>query len=185
MLDQCFRDLAAACAGLDWCLIGAQAAIVYGSRRSTQDIDISVLVDEMLWPDFLDTLQGSGFEPRRENVLAFAQSTRVLLMRHIESKVPIDIVLAGPGLEALFIGRARNTEILGTALRVLAPEDLIASKLLAGRAHDIEDIRAVIAHQSTLNRIHLNELLTIFESALDRSDLHSTLAHIFASQKLS
>lgn len=184
MLNQCFRDLAAACIGVDWCLIGAQAAIVYGSRRSTQDIDISVMVDEALWPNFFDTLQRFGFVARRENALAFAQSSRVLLMRHIESNIPIDLVLAGPGLEALFLERARNTEILGTAMRVLAPEDLIASKLLAGREHDIDDIRAVIAHQPDLNIDQLNELLTMFESALDRSDLHSTLKHIFASLKL-
>ena len=185
MLKQCFHDLAAACAGIEWCLIGAQAAIVYGSRRSTQDIDISVMIEEALWPDFLDTLQRFGFIPRRENALVFAQNTRVLLMRHVETKVPIDLVLAGPGLEALFLERARNIEILGTAMRVLAPEDLIASKLLAGREHDIDDIRAVIAHQPDLNIDQLNELLTMFESALDRSDLHSTLKHIFASLKLS
>ena len=83
-----------------------------------------------------------------------------------------------------FLARARNIEILGNALRVLTPEDLIASKLLAGRAHDIEDIHAVIAHQPDLNIDQLHELLTMFESALDRSDLHATLKHIFASLEL-
>ena len=184
MLEQCFRDLAAACAGVEWCLIGAQAAIVYGSRRSTQDIDVSAMVDETLWPDFLETLLRHGFAARRQNALAFAQTTRVLLLRHVESNVPIDLVLAGPGVEAVFLDRARKIEILGTTLTVLAPEDLIASKLLAGRAHDIEDVRAVIAHQPDLNIDQLHELLTIFESALDRSDLHATLNDIYASLKL-
>ena len=141
------------------------------------------MVDETAWLDFFDTLQHRGFVPRRENALAFARSTRVLLLRHTESNVPIDMVLAGPGLEALFLDRARNIEIFGLAIRVLAPEDLIASKLLAGREHDIQDIRAVIAHQPDLNIGQLHELLTMFESALDRSDLHATLNHILASLK--
>jgi hypothetical protein len=55
---------------------------------------------------------------------------------------------------------------------VITPEDLIATKILAGRPKDIEDIRGVI-HQrrASLDIERIRTLLHFLESALSQSDL--------------
>jgi hypothetical protein len=46
---------------------------------------------------------------------------------------PLDVVLAGPGLEELFLARAESREIGGVLVPVATGEDLVAMKVLAGR----------------------------------------------------
>lgn len=88
-------------------------------------------------------------------------------------QIPVDIVLAGPVLEELFLDRGQRINALELALPVIAPEDLIASKLLAGRPRDIEDVTSIIRRCESLNRMQVQETLPLLEQALDRSDLLS------------
>lgn len=45
--------------------------------------------------------------------------------------MPVDVVLAGPGLEELFLRRRRRHRRGGVSIPVASPEDLIVMKLLA------------------------------------------------------
>src|SRR5947207_1344969 len=59
----------------------------------------------------------------------------------------------------------------------IAPEDLIALKVLAGRSKDLEDARALLQLPAlTLDRAMLDETLGALEDALERSDLRPLLA---------
>jgi len=60
--------------------------------------------------------------------------TRVLPFRHVKSGLPLDVVLAGPGLEEDFQARAVPIDIEGVLVPVITAEDLIITKVLAGRA---------------------------------------------------
>lgn len=180
-LSDCLVDLGHAFGNARWCLIGGQAAILYGSTRMTQDVDVSLLLAPALWPAMLDQLQRAGFVSRIDAPLNFAERTRVLLMRHERSQIPIDIVLAGPGLEEVFLERARTISGVGVALRVIAPEDLIASKLLAGRDRDLADIAAVIRRCRELDISRVEETLALLEDALNRSDLLSMFQRMRAA----
>ena len=126
-----FANLARGLEGNRWCVIGAQAAILYGSTRMTLDVDISASIAEAERGLLLRRLRASGFSPRIEDALEFAQRTRVVLLIHPITGVPVDLVLAGPGIEEELLDRAHVLDIGGTRVPVLSPEDLIASKLLA------------------------------------------------------
>ncbi len=178
MLANCIRDLSRALRDHDWCLIGAQAAILYGSTRTTLDVDISVRAEPAEAGDLLLRLAAAGFTPRIDDLANFAARTRVLLLAHESSGLSVDLVLAGPGLEEIFLARAHATRVFGTNVPVLAPEDLVASKLLAGRPHDIEDVAAVMKNTPDLVDSQIEETLRLFEQALDRSDLMSTFEQL-------
>jgi len=59
---------------------------------------------------------------------------------------------------------------------VISPEDLIVTKVLAGRPKDIEDVRGVLQERlDSLDLERVRSLLRLLEQALTQSDLLSTL----------
>jgi len=120
-----------------------------------------------------------GFSLRAGDAAGFVEQSRVVPIVHTASAVPVDIILAGPGLEELFLGRRQEHQREGTRIPVASPEDLVVMKLLAGRPRDIEDVRAVLrAMRSRLDFTHVREILALLEEALGQSDLLPRLAEL-------
>jgi hypothetical protein len=171
---EALRDLAGAFAtcGVRWYLFGAQAAIVYGATRVTEDIDVTVDLEGTSAKALVSALAGAGFDLRVEDAEGFVEKTRVLPLVHAATALPVDVVIAGPGIEELFFARLRRHEREGQAIPVASAEDLIVMKVLAGRPHDEEDVRAVVrALGPTLDVAAIEETLRLLEQALDQRDL--------------
>jgi hypothetical protein len=168
------RDLAD---GLDsigsrWFLFGAQAAIVYGVSRLTADVDITVDLGVRPTAELVTALSGRGFRLRVADIGGFVESTRVLPLLHERTEIPVDVVLAGPGLEDLFFERATVRQVGDTSVPVAAPEDVIAMKILAGRPRDLEDVETMIrSGRGSLDLGVARRTLELLERALDRADL--------------
>lgn len=167
-------DLAAALTalGVRWYVFGAQAALVWGRPRLTADVDATVKLEGRDSSDLVHALAQHGFAMRIEGDPAFIRVTRVLPVHHHRSGLPLDLVLAGPGLEDRFIERAITVDVAGEPIPFISPEDLIVTKILAGRAKDTDDIRGVFAERgSTLDLDYIRTMLTMIEQALGQSDL--------------
>jgi hypothetical protein len=55
---------------------------------------------------------------------------------------------------------------------VISPEDLVVTKILAGRPKDLEDVRGILRQAgATFESKMVRTLLASLEAALDRSDL--------------
>jgi Nucleotidyltransferase of unknown function (DUF6036) len=157
---------------LRWYLFGAQAVAAYGVVRATADIDVTVELDRTGLRDFVREMRGEGFGLRVADSLAFVEQTRVLPFTFLDPVVPVDVILAAPGLEDAFLGAARKLLVDGTRVPVIAPEDLIATKVLAGRPKDLEDIRGLLAQDAVpIDRLRVQRVLAALEAALDQSDL--------------
>lgn len=160
--------------GNRWYVFGAQAVTVWGRPRLTADIDITA----QLAPDdpvgFARSMESAGFDLRVNEVWDFVARTRVLPFLHRSSQTPLDVVLAGPGLEEQFLDRAVPVEMDGLTIPVISPEDLIITKILAGRPKDIDDVRGVVRERrSSLDIDRIESILELLEQALSRSDLLS------------
>lgn len=117
-------------------------------------------------------MEQAGFHLRVTDPENFVARTRVLPFIHVHSKLPLDVVLAGPGIEESFIQRAVPVDIEGTVVPVVSPEDLIVMKILAGRTKDLEDVRGVLAERlNTLDLAHIRTMLEMLEQALGQADL--------------
>jgi hypothetical protein len=156
--------------GVRWYLFGAQAAILHGAARLSADVDVTARLGEVSLGSLLAAVEARGFEPRVESPERFAEETRVLPLVHRASQLPVDVVLAGPGLEERFLARAELREIEGIAVPLASREDLVVMKLLAGRPKDLEDV-AALATGSGLDLGYLRATLGELERAIDRSDL--------------
>jgi hypothetical protein len=173
-------DLAAALddAGIPWFLFGAQAAILHGAARLTADVDVTVrLPDEIPNEVFAQRLERGGFR-RRIVDPAFIERTRVIPFVHVSTELPLDVVLAGPGIEDTFFERVQVREIDGVRVRLASPEDIVIMKVLAGRPKDLEDVVAVLAgYGNALDVRYVEMMLTSLEEALSQSDLLPAFRH--------
>jgi hypothetical protein len=158
--------------GTRWYILGAQAAVIHGRPRMTADLDVAVELGAHDVKSLLAALDDSGFAPAFEFDDAFVSATRVVPVVHRDSGMPVDITLAGPGLEELFLDAAEPVRIADIEVPVIRAEHLVVTKILAGRPRDIEDVEGVVAVRAgTLDREAIEQLLGLLESALDQSDL--------------
>jgi hypothetical protein len=181
-LAEALAALARALARLEarWYLFGAQAALLYGAARLTADVDVTVQLGNLRTAELVDALEKAGFRLRVRNIDAFVAKTRVLPFLHLRSDMPIDVVLAGPGLEELFFRRLRRRDIEGVRVPVASPEDIVVMKVLAGRGKDEDDVVAIVTAQRRLNLARIRRALDALEGALGQSDLAPRFAALLA-----
>jgi len=84
-----------------WYLFGAQAATVWGEPRMSADVDITVDLGDRSYRELVEAMRAGGFDLRVSAIDTFVRDTRILPFLHRESGIPLDMVLAGSGLEAL------------------------------------------------------------------------------------
>jgi predicted nucleotidyltransferase len=148
--------------GIRWVLIGALAANRYRiTTRLTGDVDL-LLANTGPGPEHLERdLTAQGWSVRRA-----APGGEILRLRHPELGAA-DLIVAATDYEGVAIGRAREEAIGGGyVVRVLAPEDVIVLKMIAGRAQDVADIEAILAAKPALDERHI-ERWAEFWSVLD------------------
>ncbi len=185
-LAEVLADLGRAFAaiGVRWYLFGAQAAILYGAARLSADVDVTVALGDRRVAELLATLDASGFEARVPEPVSFAEESRVLPVVHRSTRMPADVVLAGPGLEERFLARAETRAIEDVVVPVASASDLVVMKLLAGRPQDLEDAIAVLRVQGDgLDAAAARATLGELERALDRRDLVAALESALAQAR--
>jgi len=160
--------------GVRWFLFGAQAAILHGAARLTADVDVTVDLGARSSAELVSALAEAGFDLRVGDVAGFVETTQVLPFVHRASRIPVDVVLAGPGIEEQFFAGAEQRMVGEARVPVAAAEDLVAMKVLAGRPRDLDDVTAIIrARHGRLDLDRIHATLGLLESALDRRDLRS------------
>ena len=161
-----------------WCVFGAQAVVAYGVPRLSADVDVTLALVPDAPEQFARDMQASGFSLRVSDP-DFVRRTRVMPFVHEPTGMPLDVVLAGSGLEDEFLQRAVPTDIGGTRVPVIELSDLIIAKVLAGRPKDVDDARALWQlHEREMDAQRIRHVLQLLEEALSQSDLVSTFETI-------
>jgi hypothetical protein len=175
-IEPAARELLAALARVlaawgPWYVFGAQAVVAYGVPRLSADVDVTIRLTPDTPSAFADAMRAGGFTLRVTDP-QFVERTRVMPFVHTATGMPVDVVLAGSGLEDMFLSRVRSLDIGGTIVPMLDIEDLVIAKVLAGRPKDIDDAQALWrVHGSRLNAGRIRSVLTELEGALSQNDL--------------
>ncbi|WP_437910798.1 hypothetical protein WME95_24220 [Sorangium sp. So ce327] len=99
--------------GVPMRIIGGVAVSILSKPRTTRDVDVVAwLPNHSEWPVFLADGERHGIVPRIPDALGFALNSRVLLLRHDRSGVPIDLSM-GPC-------RSRRTRFVAQSPRIWA-----------------------------------------------------------------
>lgn len=166
------RALKDACGGVDarWMLIGGIAVIARGAPRTTEDVDATVLAHGLDIDRFLVACQAQQIIPRYGDVREMALRAQILLLRHTESTIELDVSLAWLGFEEEAIGRARPVDFGdGLSVPVAQADDLIVYKSVAWRDMDRKDIeRLLLRHRATVDlsriRAQVQEFAQLMET---------------------
>jgi hypothetical protein len=79
----------------------------------------------------IETMRRHGFDTVFGDTDLLSRA-RVIPFIHRGSGIPLDVVLAGPGLEQEFPRRAVSLDIEGKGIPVISPEDLMERRLWPG-----------------------------------------------------
>jgi hypothetical protein len=133
---------------VEYVLVGAMAAIVYGSQRVTQDVDVCAPLDLPNLQRIHTALAAINprFRFRPDRLRLYDDVTRLVGFKNLNLVTDwgvIDILgeLPGVGSYAEVAGKTVVAHIHGVECRMLDLDALLASKRAAGREKDLSDIR--------------------------------------------
>jgi hypothetical protein len=164
-------------------VIGGVAASVLGRPRLTQDVDALAILPEGEWANAVSTAARHGILPRIENPLDFARRSRVLLMRHVESGIDIDVTFGGLLFEQAAIDNSKIHDIGGLRVRLPRVEDLLIMKAVARRPKDLQDIEGLLAAHPEADVATVRQWVSEFATAMSTSDMLDDFDKLVARSK--
>jgi hypothetical protein len=164
-------------------VIGGVAASVLGRPRLTQDVDALAILPEAQWANALSTAAGHGIVPRIESPLDFARRSRVLLLKHVESGIGIDVTFGALLFERAAIDHSKIHDIGGLRVRLPRVEDLLIMKAVARRPKDLQDIEGLLAAHPEADIATVRQWVSEFATAMSTSDMLEDFDKLVARSK--
>jgi len=152
-------------------LIGGVAVGLVAQPRATLDVDAVVWMDLAEAASFIESAEKFGFEARVADAIGFVRTNRVLLLRHRESKIGIDVSFGILPFEREMLDRALPIDIGDTVVKVATPEDLIILKAVAHRKRDLIDIDNLLDVYPDVDRSRLQYWIRQFAEALEAPEI--------------
>ena len=157
-------------------IIGGVAASLLGRPRLTADVDAVILLTVEDLPLLVEAAAQEGLVSRITNAEDFARRHRVLLLRHQESGINVDISLGMLLFEIEAVERSVIHQVGSLAIRLPTPEDLIIFKAVAHRPTDLMDIQALLESHPDLDRERVRRWVREFAQALEMPELWDDIA---------
>jgi hypothetical protein len=116
----------------------------------------------------IECLAAEGIVGRIPDLVEFAATRQVLLLRHEASGTPMEVTLAWLPFEREAIERAEEIDLGGVRLPVAAADDLIVYKTVAWRDRDRADVERLLRlHGATLDLARIRGLVAEFAEAIE------------------
>lgn len=129
--------------------MGGIAISVWAEPRATYDIDGIIDIDIAAQERFLQELSREGFAYDKNNPIKLIQNLPFITLGYPleEHEIYVDLFLAKSKYAKEALIRKRAVRLAEVTIPVIAPEDAILYKLLAGRNRDIDDVRQILIAQ--------------------------------------
>ncbi|MCX6044625.1 MAG: nucleotidyl transferase AbiEii/AbiGii toxin family protein [Chloroflexi bacterium] len=164
-------------------IIGGIAVSLLAEPRFTADADAVILLATDDLPRLLDLARQEGLVPRIDQAEQFARRNRVLLLRHTESEIDVDISLGLLPFEIEMVERSKLHQAGSLKLRLPTPEDLLIMKAIAHRPKDLIDIESIINSYPNLDRKRVQFWVEQFAEALETPELWDDVARLLRKTK--
>jgi hypothetical protein len=149
----------------------------------TQDIDVLAIMPESAWESAIETAQNFGITPRIEQAIEFARRSRVLLLKHMESEIDVDVILGGLRFERDAVERGQTHQVSGISVRLPRVEDLMIMKIIAHRAKDLQDVEGLLDAHPGANIEEVRQHVREFASATAMADVLDDFARILKRRR--
>lgn len=155
-LERIFSALEAS--GTRYLVVGGVAVVLHGHPRFTADLDLVISLDPANLSRGLRALEGLGYRPRAPVALdefldpevrrTWIEEKGMTVLGLWSPDVPateVDVFASEPFAFEAAYARALHADLGTTTVPVASLADLIELKRRAGRAQDLEDVRALEA----------------------------------------
>lgn len=159
-------------------IIGGVAASLLGKPRFTADVDALILVKDEEIPSLLKEAKQLGFKARLKNPVEFARKNRVLLLKHVETGIDVDLSLGLLPFEREAIRRSKQIKIGNITFNLPTAEDLIIFKAVAHRPRDIEDIAEIIKIHTKVDKAYIKKVVKEFAHVLEMPEIWSDVENV-------
>ena len=156
---------------IPYMVIGGQAVLLYGEPRLTKDIDITLDMGIEGYPEVSKVVENLFFKILVDNPEEFIKKTMVLPTIEEKSGIKIDFIFSFTPYEKQAIGNAIDVKISDKMVKFATLEDVIIHKIIAGRARDIEDIKAILLKNPDYNTKYIYKWLNDFDTSLKENFL--------------
>jgi hypothetical protein len=164
-------------------IIGGVASSFLGRPRLTRDVDALAILPDNKWESATAAAQNFGIVPRIEQPIDFARRSRVLLLKHTQSDIEIDVILGGLPFEQDAVERASTHRIGEISIRLPRVEDLIIMKVIAHRDKDLQDVEGLLNAHPDVNIDEIRQYVRDFADATSMSDLVVDFERILERRK--
>lgn len=129
--------------------MGGIAVSVWAEPRATYDVDGVIDTDLIDLEKFLYELSKEGFSCDKNNPIKLIQNLPFITLVYLldEHEIYVDLFLAKSKYAKESLNRKREMKLSGVTIPIIAPEDSILYKLLAGRSRDMDDVRQILIAQ--------------------------------------
>jgi predicted nucleotidyltransferase len=133
--------------GIEYAVVGALAAAVYGTIRASADADALVALSIGRLTALSQVLKRKGFsvELRRGDA---DDPIPAMLVVSDKYENRVDLLSGLRGLDPQVLARTVEMPFSGATIRVVSREDFIAMKCFAGGPQDLEDARVALKTSS-------------------------------------
>jgi hypothetical protein len=164
-------------------VIGGVASSFLGRPRMTQDIDALAILPENKWDAAIEAARNFGIAPRIDQAVDFARRSRVLLLKHTQSDIAIDVILGGLPFEQEAVDRARAHRVGDITVRLPRVEDLIIMKVIAHRDKDMQDVEGLLDAHPEVNFDEIRQYVSEFAAATSMSELIEDFERLLQRRK--
>lgn len=156
---------------IPYIVIGGQAVLLYGEPRLTKDIDITlgIGVDEL--EKVTNIVTRLKLRILVNKVEKFVKDTMVLPTIDEKSGIRVDFIFSFSPYEKQAIERANSIKFGKTDVKFASLEDVVIHKIIAGRARDIEDVKAILLKNPNYDVKYISRWLRRFDESLGESFL--------------
>ena len=151
-------------ASIPYMVIGGQAVLLYGEPRLTRDIDITLGMGVDGYDKVKKNLKAIDLKSLVEK--EFVVRNMVLPTIDKKSGIRVDFIFSFSPYEKQAIERARDIKLGRSLVKFASLEDVVIHKVIAGRARDLEDVRAILLKNARYDSVYINKWLKEFDKSL-------------------
>jgi hypothetical protein len=107
----------------------------------------------------------------------------VLLLKHTQSDIEIDVILGGLPFEQDAVQRASTHRVGEISIRLPRVEDLVIMKVIAHRDRDLQDVEGLLNAHPDVNIEEIRQYVSDFATATSMSDLIVDFERILQRRK--
>ncbi len=153
---------------IPYMVIGGQAVLLYGEPRLTRGIDITLGITTEKLDQLLEMIEAIQLKPLVDPH-DFTLRTMVLPCEDRQSHILVDFIFSFSPYERQAMDRVHLVDMEGVNVKFASAEDLVIHKVFAGRARDMEDVKAVLIKNPEMDLPYIQHWLDELSTATGES----------------